>query len=377
MAVVNAFTRNFIPTWLTGSTTTPGISSTSAIGGVLPQTYTHALSGVPFPGYTITQAPGYTTTQAPGYTTTQGSVPIVQAVPNTLSDSLLTEAPPSTTKGYSGINLSTGKPNFIPDPKGPTILNDHMIAVQNGVIQEHIQKQSDLIEKGHLSTTQPPTTFTPGTTSASPSQGTPEDMPLIKDSNGLLVPNQELRGMFTEIKFIRHPNDTAGGVTLLSHVKYPMWVVATPMIEFGGMIHDANTLRRKVKVQGEGEAKNMGYQIASYPYNEIQGDINLITQNYPLPLVGELQYSTKLSFIRKPQMLKQFIDLAANSPNGIFNQTMFEPTENSFGFSFKPYKAGSRKRKRTTRKYKNRKLSYKRNNKKRTTKNRRRYSRRK
>lgn len=325
----------------------------SSSTGVLPQTYTSSIS----PSLTFQTVPGYT----------KGVVVAEPNVPQFPSG--LTEPPPSTTRGYSRIKPN-GEPDFREDPNGPTAYNDHLQAVIDKTIDKFIERQTKIIN-AQPSPSEPPTTYTPGATSAP----LPQDPPhIITDDKGISVPNQELTGLFTPIEFTGHPNDTTG-VSIDSPLQYPVWVLAHQVMLIHHQVHS-----RDVGIQYN--PQYLGFQMRFYPFiTQPDKSDQTIAEHYPIPLDGVLNEQDMLVLIMSVEKLQELFYKAAKSRHGLYDKAKLqEHTNGGFGswFSNLPQTlGGSRKRKRTTRKYKNRKLSYKRNNKKRTTKNRRRYSRRK
>jgi hypothetical protein len=130
----------------------------------------------------------------------------------------------------------------------------------------------------------------------------------------------------------------------------------------------------------------LGYEIGYIPNSMIHQSnktVEDIKRYYPIPDV--LTTDDRLCIVPNKNDLLELFNKARNSPYGLYNPTITGYNEVNPQISIDSGKTwmplnkpgGSRKQKRTTRKYKNRKLTYRRNKKNRTTKNKRRYPRRK
>jgi hypothetical protein len=336
---------------------------------------------------------GTTTSQEidPRYTT-------VFATPNTQSS----VNPPllSNTTGHIDENAD-GTVNFTPH-EGTILLEDAlqaMIQQKNGnpeplkillELQENATKSSLPADTTLRATTSPPRQTHP----PEPSVYT------VGGINGIIIPRMDVTGQFTTIKVTNATSpitpDMLDGVG-----EFPMWVLVHQLRKIHHIIHQyppsdrsSKGLLRSINLSKEivtdpSVAVLLGYEIGYIPNSMIHQVINktvdYIKQYYPIPDV--LTTDDCLCFVPNMNDLLKVVTKAIQSTNGLYEPTItgYNAQHDSVtpqisidgGNTWAQPWGGSRKQKRTTRKYKNRKLTYRRNKKNRTTKNKRRYSRRK
>ena len=258
-----------------------------------------------------------------------------------------------------------------------------------------------------ISTTGPPSTSPPSVGTAPPPGSTqPEPINTVHDELGIKIP----------INGFHLLNITVNGEGFTINTKitdYPVWAKINqvhnqtaytdqtahtdklPIVPTTSRTSRSFLLSRMTEKNSFGEYVFLGSTVSVIP-------ASMVIQAYPLGNTENLiQYYGVDAYITRKREdtvdtlstvyisnVTDLVDLLTHinkKPPGLYNKPastvspyyefMTGPVSPPIGSM--PYPGGGRKRKRTTRKYKNRKLSYKRNNKKRTTKNRRRYSRRK
>lgn len=341
------------------------------------------------------------TTTSPGidhrYAKVTGTV---IATPNTQ----ISVNPPllSNTTGSIEEN-EDGTVNFTPDKEGTILLEDALQAMiqqqKNGnpeplKILFKLQQNATRIKSSlPADTTLRATTLPRQTPPPEPSVYVAEGI------NGITIPRMDTTGQFTKIKVTNttSPNITRDMLEGVEEFPFPMWVLVHQMQYFHFITWatkpadrtSAELLRGGINLPNDidqSEPILVGYEIGYIPDSMIQQSnktVEYIKQYYPIPQ-GNLNTDDHLCFVENTAELVQVFNKARNSPNGLHDPTTFKYNAVTPQFSiddgeWQPLNmnAGSRKQKRTTRKYKNRKLTYRRNKKNRTTKNKRRYSRRK
>jgi hypothetical protein len=313
-AVGSNMARHF----LRGSSTTPGLvqsGPTPPPPGWMPKS--------DFP-------PGYSAYIKPGYS-------IVSGPPNSQRLPPLTDAPLSTQSGVIKMNPD-GTLNFTPNPEGIITLKEVLDAqtpeARTGLLEKQSTGNMNDITESPGSTVSPDSTVSPGypgSTVSPGSTGSPGSQQITTgvDENGIKYPNNP-----NQLKTIDYTKrDNAITINNIESSEYPLWVHISP--EHGIKYVTASlVVQNSSALAGHPGTLNELYGIGTCPADK---DSNICDKVY----------------VENVEELKQLI-LLKSDRNG-----------------------GSRKQKRTTRKYKNRKLTYRRNKKNRTTKNKRRYSRRK
>ena len=337
-----------------------------------------------------------------GTTTSQGIDPrytTVIATPNTESS----VNPPllSNTTGYINKN-EDGTVNFTPNEEGTILLDDALQAM----IQQQNGNPEPLVNlfKLQQNATTTESSLPAGTTlraTTRPRQ-TPPPEPSVyvaEGINGITIPRMDTTGQFTKIKVTNttSPSITQDMLEGVEEFPFPMWVLVHQMQYFHFITWatkpadrtSAGLLRGGINLPNDidqSEPKLVGYEIGYIPNSMINQLTNKtvyeIKLHYPIPQ-DDLTTDDRLCFVENIAELVQVFNKARNSTNGLHDPTTFKynAVRPQFSIDGEPWRSlslgGSRKQKRTTRKYKNRKLTYRRNKKNRTTKNKRRYSRRK
>jgi len=303
----------------------------------------------------------------------------------------------SNTTGYINQNKD-GTVNFTPNEEGNILLDDAlkaMIQQQNGNT-EPLKILFELQQNATKSSLPADTTLS-ATTSPPPQTHPPEPSVYIAvDENGITIPRMDVTGQFTTIKVTNTTTDSITEDILNGVGVFPMWVLVHQLRKIHHIIYKDPSVRTSAgllrgginlsKVIDPSEPELLGYEIGYIPNfmihqsNKTDGDIK---KYYPIP-DGVLTTDDRLCFVSNIDELVEVFNKAMKSTNGLYNPTItgYNAVRPQFSFNGGEWqslnmKGGSRKQKRTTRKYKNRKLTYRRNKKNRTTKNKRRYSRRK
>jgi hypothetical protein len=203
----------------------------------------------------------------------------------------------------------------------------------------------------------------------------------------------DVTGQFTTIK-VTNATSPITPAMLNGVGEFPMWVLVHQLRKIHHIIHQyppsdrtsAGLLRGGINLSKDiidpSVPELLGYEIGYIPDSMIQQlnkTVDYIKQYYPIPDV--LTTDDCLCFVPNMNDLLKVVTKAIQSTNGLYNPTItgYNAVRPQFLSKDGEWRSlgGSRKQKRTTRKYKNRKLTYRRNKKNRTTKNKRRYSRRK
>jgi hypothetical protein len=344
--------------------------------------------------YDKTTSPGI----YPRYAKVTGTV---TATPNTQ----ISVNPPllSNTTGSIEEN-EDGTVNFTPDKEGTILLEDAlqaMIQQQKNGNPEPLKILFKLQQNATRIKSSLPADTTLRATTRPRQTHPPEPSVYLADGiNGITIPRMDTTGQFTKIKVTNTSSPSIDRDMLegVGEFPFPMWVLVHQLRKIHHTIHQdpsyrtsAELLRGVINLSKDIDPsvpELLGYEIGYIPNFMIQQSnktVDEIKPYYPIPQ-DDLTTDNRLCFVENIAELVQVFNKARNSTNGLYDPTITGYNE-QFG-SVKPQFSidngetwrslgGSRKQKRTTRKYKNRKLTYRRNKKNRTTKNKRRYSRRK